>query len=106
MKNGSVIVDVAIDQGGCTESSRPTTHRDPTFIEEGVVHYCVTNIPGAVARTSSLALCNATLPYALRLANQGYADAAAADAGIRAGINMVNGKLMNKAVAEATGITA
>ena len=106
MKNGSVIVDVAIDQGGCTETSRPTTHRDPTYIEEGVVHYCVTNIPGAVSRTSSLALCNATLPYALRLANMGYRKAADADAGIAAGINMIEGRLTNAAVAQATGIKA
>ena len=104
MKNGSVIVDVAIDQGGCTETSRPTTHRDPIYIEEGVVHYCVANIPGAVSRTSSLALCNATLPYALRLANMGYRPAADADTGIAAGINMIEGKLTNKAVAHATGI--
>lgn len=106
MKHGSVIVDVAIDQGGCTETSRPTTHRDPTYIEEGVVHYCVTNIPGAVSRTSSLALCNATLPYALRLANLGYQAAAAEDAGVAEGINMIDGRLTNKAVAEAMGISA
>src|SRR3712207_3789744 len=81
MKNGSVIVDVAIDQGGCIETSRPTTHKDPVYMEEGVVHYCVTNMPGAVGRTSTIALCNATLPYAVRIAETGYERAAAADPG-------------------------
>ena len=104
MKNGSVLVDVAIDQGGCANSSRPTTHRDPTYIVEGVVHYCVTNIPGAVARTSTQALCNATLPYALKLANLGYLAAAQCDPGIAEGINAVEGVLTNKAVAEASAL--
>lgn len=104
MKNGSVIVDVAIDQGGCVETSRPTTHREPTYVVEGVVHYCVTNIPGAVARTSSQALCNATLPFARRLAADGFAAAAKSDAGIAEGINLLGGKLLNRAVAEATGL--
>ena len=72
MKNGSVIVDVAIDQGGCVETSKPTTHHDPTYIVEGVVHYCVTNMPGAVGRTSTFALCNATLPYAKAIADKGW----------------------------------
>src|SRR5438309_6792120 len=76
MKHGAVIVDVAIDQGGCIETSRPTTHQQPTFVVEGVVHYCVTNMPGAVGRTSTIALCNATLPYAIRIANKGYEQAA------------------------------
>ncbi len=71
MKNGSVIVDVAIDQGGCIETSRPTTHQHPTYVVEGVVHYCVTNMPGAVGRTSTIALCNATLPYRCRLPTKG-----------------------------------
>ncbi|HSV13827.1 MAG TPA: alanine dehydrogenase, partial [Tepidisphaeraceae bacterium] len=71
MKNGSVIVDVAIDQGGCVETARPTTHKEPTYVVEGVVHYCVTNMPGAVGRTSTIALCNATLPYAVKIANKG-----------------------------------
>ena len=71
MKNGSVIVDVSIDQGGCIETSKPTTHSEPTYIVDGVVHYCVTNMPGAVGRTSSQALCNATLPYARQLASMG-----------------------------------
>src|ERR1043166_1830302 len=79
MKNGSVIVDVAIDQGGCFETSRPTTHHDPTYIVDGVVHYCVTNMPGAVGRTSTFALCNATLPYARAIANKTWAKAAAED---------------------------
>jgi alanine dehydrogenase len=100
MKNGSVIVDVAIDQGGCFETSRPTTHADPTYVIEGVVHYCVTNMPGAVGRTSTNALCNATLPYAVRLANKGYKAAAAEDPGLAEGVTLVNGKVTNRAVAE------
>ena len=101
MKNGSVIVDVAIDQGGCIETSRPTTHKEPTYVVEGVVHYCVTNMPGAVGRTSTIALCNATLPYALKIANQGYQKTAKDDPGFAQGINMVEGRLTNQAVAEA-----
>jgi alanine dehydrogenase len=101
MKKGSVIVDVAIDQGGCVETSRPTTHREPTFVVEGVVHYCVTNMPGAVGRTSTIALCNATLPYALRIGDLGYERAAADDPGIAAGINLVEGRVTNPAVAAA-----
>jgi alanine dehydrogenase len=101
MKKGSVIVDVAIDQGGCFETSRPTTHREPTFVVEGVVHYCVTNMPGAVGRTSTIALCNATLPYALRIAAGGYKKAAADDPGLACGINLVDGRVTNAAVAEA-----
>lgn len=103
MKNGSVIVDVAIDQGGCVETSRPTTHKDPTYIVEGVVHYCVTNMPGAVGRTSTFALCNATLPYAAKIASQGWDQAATADAGLAAGLNMRDGAITNAAVAEAAG---
>jgi alanine dehydrogenase len=99
MKNGSVIVDVAIDQGGCIETSRPTTHANPTFVVEGVVHYCVTNMPGAVGRTSTIALCNATLPYAIKLANLGYEKAAAEDPGFGEGINLVRGKVTHSAVA-------
>ena len=101
MKNGSVIVDVAIDQGGCIETSKPTTHQQPTYVVEGVVHYCVTNMPGAVGRTSTIALCNATLPYALKIANQGYLQAAAEDPGLGEGINMADGKVTHPAVAEA-----
>jgi alanine dehydrogenase len=100
MKNGSVIVDVAIDQGGCVETARPTTHQNPTYVVEGVVHYCVTNMPGAVGRTSTIALCNATLPYALRIATKGYERAAAEDPGIAEGINLVEGRVTHRAVAE------
>ena len=99
MPNGSVIVDVAIDQGGCIETSRPTTHADPTYVVEGVVHYCVTNMPGAVGRTSTIALCNATLPYVVTIANKGYEKAAADDPGFGEGINMVGGRVTNSAVA-------
>jgi alanine dehydrogenase len=101
MKNGSVIVDVAIDQGGSVETSRPTTHQNPTFVVDGVVHYCVANMPGAVGRTSTIALCNATLPFALRIANKGYEKAAAEDPGLAEGVNMVRGRVTNEAVAEA-----
>jgi alanine dehydrogenase len=100
MRNGSVIVDVAIDQGGCFETSRPTTHQQPTFVVENVVHYCVTNMPGAVGRTSTIALCNATLPYALKIAAKGYDKAAAEDPGLAEGINMAGGRVTNSAVAE------
>lgn len=100
MPNGSVIVDVAIDQGGCVETSRPTTHADPTYVVEGVVHYCVTNMPGAVGRTSTIALCNATLPYVVTLANKGFEKAAAEDPGFGEGINMVGGRVTNAAVAQ------
>ena len=104
MKNGAVIIDVAIDQGGCLETSRPTTHKEPTYIVEGVVHYCVTNMPGAVGRTSTIALCNATLPYAMKIANLGYAKAAAADPGLAEGLNVVDGKVTSAAVAESLGM--
>jgi alanine dehydrogenase len=104
MKNGAVIVDVAIDQGGCIETARPTTHKDPTYVVDGVVHYCVTNMPGAVGRTSTIALCNATLPYAVRIATKGYERAATDDAGLGEGINIVDGRVTNAAVAEALGM--
>jgi alanine dehydrogenase len=100
MRPGSVIVDVAIDQGGCIETSRPTTHQQPTFVVEQVVHYCVANMPGAVGRTSTIALCNATLPYALRIAAAGYEKAAAQDAGLGEGITLVGGRVTNAAVAD------
>ncbi len=100
MKNGAVIIDVAIDQGGCVETSRPTTHAQPTFVVEGVVHYCVTNMPGAVGRTSTIALCNATLPYILKIANLGFEKAAIEDPGFAEGINLVAGRITNSAVAE------
>jgi len=101
MRDGSVLVDVAIDQGGCFETSRPTTHSDPTYIEEGVVHYCVANMPGAVPRTSTLALKNATLPYVIALANRGYREALLDDPGLRAGLNVHRGKVTYEAVARA-----
>lgn len=104
MRSGSVIVDVAIDQGGCFETSRPTTHSEPTYVVDGVVHYAVANIPGAVPRTSTLALTNATLPYAVRLANKGWRQACREDAALAQGVNMVDGKVTFPAVAEAWGL--
>ncbi len=101
MRPGSVIVDIAIDQGGCFETSRPTTHADPTYEEDGVVHYCVTNMPGAVARTSTIALNNATLPFSLALANKGYKGALGENRHLREGLNVIGGKVAYKAVAEA-----
>ena len=101
MKPGAVLVDVAIDQGGCFETSRPTTHGEPIFEVDGVVHYCVANMPGAVPLTSTIALTNATLPYALQIANQGWQDVARNDPGVRAGLNVVNGKVTYEGVAEA-----
>lgn len=103
MEPGSVIVDIAIDQGGCFETSRPTTHSQPTYVDQGVVHYCVTNMPGACARTSTRALTNATLPYALRLAKEGYRRAIGADLHLRHGLNLCLGHVTNRAVAEALG---
>ncbi len=100
MKPGSVIIDVAIDQGGSVETSRPTTHSDPTFIEEEVVHYCVTNMPGAVGRTSTFALCNVTLPWALRIANLGIDQAARQFPPIASAVNIRHGEVTNEAVAE------
>lgn len=104
MRPGSVIADVAIDQGGCFETSRPTTHSEPTYVVDGVVHYAVANIPGAVPRTSTLALTNATLPYAVRLANKGWRQACREDAALAQGVNMVDGKVTFPAVAEAWGL--
>lgn len=101
MKPGAVIVDVAIDQGGSAESSRPTTHAEPTYIEEGVVHYCVTNMPGAVARTSTISLANATLPYGLEIADHGLEAALAKDAGLLNGLNCYDGKVTFKGVVDA-----
>lgn len=99
MRPGSVVVDIAIDQGGCFETSRPTTHADPVYVEHGVVHYCVTNMPGAVARTSTIALNNATLPYVMTLADSGYRRALAEDPGLKAGLNTHAGRLTYRAVA-------
>jgi len=102
--NGAVIVDVAVDQGGCIETTHPTTHSNPTFYVEGVLHYCVANMPGAVPRTSTFALTNATLPYALKLANKGFFAAIAADAGLKAGVNTFAGHCTYEAVASAQGL--
>jgi alanine dehydrogenase len=101
MKRGAVLVDIAIDQGGCFETSKATTHEDPVFEVDGVIHYCVANMPGAVARTSTIALNNATLPFALKLAGMGAADALAADRHLANGLNVSAGKIRHKAVAEA-----
>ena len=101
MKPGSVIVDVAVDQGGCVETIRPTTHQDPTYVVDGILHYGVANMPGAVPRTSTLALTNATLPYAIKLARQGWQAACRADHALRLGLNVVDGKVVYPAVAEA-----
>ena len=100
MKQGAVFVDVAIDQGGCGESSRVTTHDDPIFIEEGVVHYCVGNMPGAVSRTSTIALTNATLRYGLQIANKGLKKACEENEVIYSAINTYDGKITYKGVAE------
>ncbi|MCB1747953.1 MAG: alanine dehydrogenase [Gammaproteobacteria bacterium] len=105
MRPGSVVVDVAIDQGGCCETSHPTTHAEPTFVVDRVVHYCVANMPGAVPRTSTLALNNATLPYVLALADKGVRRALADDAGLAAGLNIDGGRVTCRAVAEALGYT-
>jgi alanine dehydrogenase len=104
LKRGSVLVDVAIDQGGCFETSRPTTHADPVYEVDGVIHYCVANIPGAVPQTSTLALTNATLPYALKLAGQGWQEACREDTGLAKGLNIIDGKIVYPAVAEAFGL--
>jgi alanine dehydrogenase len=101
---GAVIVDVAVDQGGCIETTHPTTHSNPTYYVEDVLHYCVANMPGAVPRTSTFALTNATLPYALKLANKGFIDAISSDPGLKAGVNTYGGKLTYEAVAVAQGL--
>jgi len=101
MKPGSVLVDVAIDQGGCFETSKATTHGDPIYVVDGVVHYCVANMPGAVPRTSTMALTNATLPYALEIANKGWKAAMKGNNEIKLGANVINGKITYKAVADA-----
>lgn len=104
MRSGSVVVDVAIDQGGCFETSRPTTHTDPTYLVDQVVHYCVTNMPGAVARTSTLALNNATMPFVLALAQKGYRQALQDDHHLRNGLNVIEGRITHQAVAHDLGI--
>jgi alanine dehydrogenase len=104
MKKGAVLVDVAIDQGGCFETSRPTTHREPTYEVDGIVHYCVANMPGAVPLTSTMALTNATLPYAAAIAGKGWKEAARTNHGIKAGLNIVFGHVTYCGVAEAFGL--
>jgi alanine dehydrogenase len=104
MMPGSVFCDVAIDQGGCSETSRPTTHSDPVYVVDGVTHYCVANMPGAVPITSTKALTNATLPYVEAIADHGLAEAVARDPALAGGVNILNGKITYRAVAEAHGL--
>jgi alanine dehydrogenase len=104
MKKGAVMVDVAIDQGGCFETSRPTTHQEPTYVVDGIIHYCVANMPGAVPLTSTMALTNATLPYTATIAGKGWKQAALSNEGIKAGINIAYGKVTYCGVAEAFGL--
>jgi alanine dehydrogenase len=104
MRPGAVIVDVAIDQGGCFETSRPTSHSSPTYVDAGVLHYCVTNMPAAVARTSTLALTQATFPFLLRLAELGWRRALQEDPHLRAGLNICAGEVTCRPVAEALGL--
>ena len=103
MKEGSVIVDVSVDQGGCIETCRPTTHENPTYVIDGVLHYCVANMPGAVPHTSTLALTNATLPYAVEIANKGFEKAIKTNKEIKFGLNIIDGKIVYKGVADAFG---
>jgi len=105
MKPGSVLVDVAIDQGGCFETSKPTSHTEPTYVIDGVIHYCVANMPGAVARTSAMALAGATLPYAVKIASKGFEKAVKEDAALALGVNVYRGKLTIKSVADAHKLT-
>ena len=104
MMPGSVVVDVGIDQGGILETSRPTTHSDPIFVVDDVVHYCVANMPGAVARTSTYALTNATLPYVIQLANRGWKQACIDNEQLKRGLNVVNGEIVYPAIAQAFGM--
>jgi alanine dehydrogenase len=104
MKPGSVIVDVAVDQGGCVETTKPTTHSDPVYTVDGVLHYCVSNMPGIVPRTSTNALMNATLPYLLRLATLGVEKAVRSDPGLAKGVNLSGGKVTFQGVADAHGL--
>jgi len=104
MKEGSVIVDVAVDQGGCVETTHPTYHDDPTYLIDGIVHYGVANMPGAVARTSTFALTNATLPYAVRIATLGVEDAIRSTPGLRPGVNVCKGAVTNEPVAHSLGL--
>jgi alanine dehydrogenase len=104
MNPGSVIVDVAVDQGGCVETIKPTTHQDPIYVVDGVIHYGVANMPGAVSRTSTLALTNATFPYAMKLANQGWKAASREDRALALGLNVVRGKVVYPGVSNAFGM--
>src|SRR5262245_10779653 len=104
MRTGAVAIDIAIDQGGCMETSRMTTHSDPTYVVEGVVHYCVGNMPGAVPNTSTYALTNVTLPYAIDIAGKGLEDAVRADPAVAFGVNVIAGEITNSGVAEAHGL--
>jgi alanine dehydrogenase len=104
MRPGTVVIDVAVDQGGCIETCKPTTHENPTFIIDNVVHYCVANMPGAVPYTSTLALTNATLPYTIQLANKGWQKACAENVELALGLNVVDGKVVYKGVADAWGL--
>jgi alanine dehydrogenase len=105
MKRGSVLVDVSIDQGGCLETSKPTTHADPVYVVDNVIHYCVANMPGAVPKTSTRALTNATISYALEIADKGWKNAMKENSDIRLGANVVQGKITCKGVADAFGLT-
>jgi alanine dehydrogenase len=104
MRPGSAIVDISVDQGGSFETTRPTTHENPTFIEEGIVHYCVTNIPGAFPRTSTFALTNATFPFILQIADKGFERAMEANEALRKGLNLIDGKVVCRGVAESFGL--
>jgi alanine dehydrogenase len=104
MEKGAVLVDISIDQGGCFETSKPTTHADPTYVVDGVVHYCVTNMPGAVPRTSTFGLTNATLPYVRAIADHGWKKALSRDAGFAAGLNVHEGAITHEAVARDLGM--
>jgi alanine dehydrogenase len=105
MQKGAVIVDVAVDQGGCIETTKPTTHSNPTFYVDDVLHYCVANMPGAVPRTSTFALTNATLPFALKLANKGFKEAIKKDKNLKNGVNTYKGQITHQAVAESQGLS-
>jgi alanine dehydrogenase len=101
---GSAVVDISVDQGGCFETTRPTTHENPTYIEEGIVHYCVANIPGAFPRTSTFALTNATFPYILQIADKGYEKALEENGALRQGLNLFDGKVVCQGVAKSLGL--
>jgi alanine dehydrogenase len=104
MRTGSAVVDISVDQGGCFETTRPTTHENPTYVEEGIVHYCVANIPGAFSRTSTFALTNATFPYVLQIADKGYEKAMGENEALRKGLNLMEGRVVYQAVAESLGL--